>query len=74
MGFSRPLRSVSCLPFQERGEKLGGTGGRPAGLDVLVWSRESVGLLFEEVGDGVFSTFKETGLLPTCFVGERDGA
>lgn len=62
------------MPFQEKEEKLGGTGGRPTGLRVFVCSRERVGLFFKEVGDGVFSTFKEARLLLACFVGEREGA
>jgi len=61
------------LPFKEREGTLGGTGGRPAELNVSVCSRESIGLLFKEVGD-VFSTFKEIRLLSTCFVGEREHA
>lgn len=62
------------MPFQEKGEKLGGTGGRPTELDVFVCSEGSIGSLFKEVGEGVFSTFKETRLLLTCFVGEGEGA
>ena len=62
------------MPFQEKGEKLGGTGGRPTGLKVFVCSRERGGLFFK-VGDGVFSTFKEARLLllSGC-VGDREGA
>lgn len=61
------------MPFKETGETLGGTGGSLAELDVSVCSRESVGLLFKEVGD-IFSTFKEMRLLLSCFVGEREHA
>lgn len=61
------------MPFKEREGTVGGTGGRPIELDVSVCSRESVGLLFKEVGD-VFSTFKEARLLLSCFVGEREHA
>lgn len=64
---------MSCLPFKEREGTLGGTGGRPAEVGVSVCGREGVGLLFNEVGD-VFSTFKETRLLLSCFVEERECA
>lgn len=74
LGFPGPLRSASCLPLENKGEKLGGTGGRPVELEVLLCSWEIIGLLFKEVGDGVFSTFKEARLLLPCFGGEREDA
>lgn len=73
LGFPGPLGSASCLPFEDRGEKLGGTGGRPTELEVLVCSWEVTGLLFR-VGDGIFSTITEAKLLLPCFGGERADA
>ena len=64
LGLPGSLRAAARLPLGDRGEELGGgTGGRPAELEVLVCRGESMGLLFKEEGDGIFSTFKETGLL-----------